>query len=73
MVRLFTSRVRQVTIREKEMYYVLYKPRPVFLLLDSSGKKVLKNTKLNLDLLTYIDVLLMVEKLVRGGICHSIY
>ena len=30
----------------------------------------LKKTKLKLDLLTDIDMLLMVEK---GGICHSIY
>ena len=33
----------------------------------------LQNTKVKLDLLTEIDMLLMVEKCVRGGICHSIY
>ena len=33
----------------------------------------LKKTKLKLDLLTDIDMLLMVEKGMRGGICHSIY
>ena len=33
----------------------------------------LKKTKVKLDLLTDIDVLLMVEKGIRGGICHSIY
>ena len=32
-----------------------------------------KNTKVKLDLLTDIDMLLMVEKVIRGGICHSIY
>ena len=32
-----------------------------------------KNTKVKLDLLTNIDMLLMVEKGVREGICHSIY
>ena len=26
-----------------------------------------------MDLLTDIDVLLMVEKGIRGGICHSVY
>ena len=33
----------------------------------------LKKTKVKLDLLTDIDILLMVEKGNRGGICHSIY
>ena len=32
----------------------------------------LKKTKVKLDLLTDIDMLLMVEKSIRGGICHSI-
>ena len=33
----------------------------------------LKKSKVKLDLLTDIDMLLMVEKGIRGGICHSIY
>ena len=33
----------------------------------------LKKTKVKLDLLTDIDMLLMVEKGIKGGICHSIY
>ena len=33
----------------------------------------LKKTKLKLDLLTDIDMLLMVENGMRAGICHSIY
>ena len=33
----------------------------------------LKKTKVKLDLVTDIDVLLMVEKFIRGGISHSIY
>ena len=33
----------------------------------------LNKTKIKLDLLTDIDMLLMVEKGIRGGICHSIY
>ena len=32
-----------------------------------------KNTKVKLDLLTDIDMLLMVEKSIRGGICNAIY
>ena len=37
--------------------------------MTSSFKKI----KVKLDLLTYIDMILMVGKVVRGGICHSIY
>ena len=33
----------------------------------------LKKTKVKLDLLTDIEMLLMVENGIRGGICHSIY
>ena len=33
----------------------------------------LKKAKVKLDLLTDIDMLLKVEKDIRGGICHSIY
>ena len=32
-----------------------------------------KKTKMKLDLLIDIHILLMVEKSIRGGICHSIY
>ena len=32
-----------------------------------------KKTKVKLDLLTDIDMLLIVEKGIKGGICHSIY
>ena len=38
-----------------------------------AGKAALKKTKVKLDLLTDVDMLLMVEKSIRGGICHSIY
>ena len=34
---------------------------------------LLKKTKVKLDLLTDTDMLLMVEKGIRGGICHAIY
>ena len=36
-------------------------------------KAALKNTKVKLDLLINIDMLLMVEKGIRGEICHSFY
>ena len=44
--------------------------------LSASGlarQAALKRTKVKFDLLTDIDMLLMVEKCIRGGICHSIY
>ena len=37
--------------------------------IESSFKK----TKVKLDLLAGIDMLLMVEKVIKGGICHYIY
>ena len=36
-------------------------------------EEALKKTKVKLDLLSNIDMLIMVEKGIRGGICHSIY
>ena len=36
-------------------------------------QSALKKTKVKFDLLTDIDMFLIVEKGVRGGICHSIY
>ena len=33
----------------------------------------LKKAKIRLELLTYIDTLLMVERGIRGGICHAIH
>ena len=35
--------------------------------------KVLKTTEVKLELLKDIDMSLMAEKSIRGGICHTIY
>ena len=32
-----------------------------------------KKTNVKLELLTYYDILLMVEEGIRGGMCHSIH
>ena len=39
----------------------------------SSFKTFKKKTEGKLELLTDIDILLMVEKGIRGGICHAIH
>ena len=38
-----------------------------------SMANVLKNTEAELELLTDIDMLYMVQKGIRGGICHAIH
>ena len=40
---------------------------------DLAWQAVLKKIKLKLDSSTHIDMLLIVDKSIRGGICHSIY
>ena len=40
---------------------------------ELAWQEALKKTKVKLDLSTDINMLLMVEKGIRGGICHSIY
>ena len=48
-------------------------PQNFFQLLDEYGKQPYKKTKVKLDLFTDPDMILMVEKGIRRGICHSIY
>ena len=40
---------------------------------ELAWQAALKKAKAKLDLLTDIDMLLMVEKGIRGGTCHSVY
>ena len=42
-------------------------------LTSPAWQATLKNTKLKLDLLSDINILLMVKKVIKGGICHAIY
>ena len=45
-------------------------PAKFILALGLSWQTVFKKTKVKLDLLTGIDILLMLEKSIIGGICH---
>ena len=56
------------------MHLKIYELDPTKFLsfLGLAWQAALKKTKGKLDLLTDIDLLLMVEKGIRGGICHSI-
>ena len=59
----------------RNMCFKIYKPASAKFL-SASGwawQATLKKTKVKLELLTDIDMLLMVEKSIRGGIWHSIY
>ena len=38
-----------------------------------ASQACLKKTEVKLELLTDVDMLLMAEKGIRGGICHTIY
>ena len=59
----------------RNMYFEIYELDPAKSL-SAPGlawQAALKKTKVKLNLLTGIDMLLMVEKGTQGGICHSIY
>ena len=59
----------------RNMCLEIYEPDPAKFLSppELAWQAALKKIKVKLDLLTDIDMLLMVEKGIRGGICHSIY
>ena len=57
------------------MFFIIYERDPAKCL-SAPGlawKAALKKTKIKLDLLIDIDMLLMAEKFIRGIICHFIY
>ena len=59
----------------QNMYLERYELDPVHCLSawGLAWQVALKNNKVKSDLLTDIDMLLMVEKCIRYGICHAIY
>ena len=70
-----TSLLADVFENFKNMCLKIYEFDPTHFL-SAPGlawQAALKKTKVKLDLLTDIDMLIMVEKGIRGGICHSIY
>ena len=59
----------------RNMCIKIYKPDPAKFIsaLGLPWQEAFKKTKVTLDLLTNINMLLMVEKGARGGMSHSIY
>ena len=53
----------------------IYQLEPARLLTapELAWKETLKKATVKFNLLTEIDILLMVEKGIKGGICHAIY
>ena len=62
-------------LRTLEICFKIYEldPAKFFSVPGLTNKAALKKAKVKLDLLIDFDMLLMVEKGIRGGICHSIY
>ena len=74
-VQINTLLLSDVFENFRKMCLKIYKLDPAKFLSPPglAWQAALKKTKAKLDLLTYIDMLLMVEKGIKGGICHSIY
>ena len=60
------SRNKYIEINELDPAHFLYAP-------ELAWQACLKKTEVRLELLTDVDMLLMVEKGIIGGICHAIH
>ena len=62
-------------LRTFQICLEIYEPDPAQFLTAPglAWQAALNKTKVKLDFLTDIDMLLMVKKGIRGGICHAIY
>ena len=77
MIRMFSDTLLLADVFEnfRNMCLEIYELDPAKCL-SAPGlawQTTFKKTKVKLDLLTDIDMLLMVGKGIRGGTCHSIY
>ena len=57
----------------RKMFLEIYELDPVKLISGLAWQAGLEKTEVELDLLTDTDILLMVEKGIRGGICNAIH
>ena len=74
-LKTYTLLLADVFETFRKMYLKLYHLDPVKFLSPPglALQAALKKTEVKLELLTDIDMLLMVEKGIRGGICHAIH
>ena len=70
-----TSLLADVFDNFRNMCLKIYEldPAKIHLVLELTWQAALKKYKVKLDFLTDANMLLMVEKGIRGGICHSFY
>ena len=68
-----TSRLVDVFENFRKTCLKIYNLDHVKFLLGLAQQEALKKTEVKLKLLTYIDMLLIVEKGIRGGICQAIH
>ena len=70
-----TSSLADVFEKFRNKYIEIYKFGPSLLSISTaiSISSVFKKSEVELGLLTNIDMLQMVEKGIRGGICHARY
>ena len=68
-----TSRLVDVFENFRKTCLKIYNLDRVKFLLGLAQQEALKKTEVKLKLLTYIDMLLIVEKGIRGGICQAIH
>ena len=66
----------QIYLKTLEINVLKYTNLILLIFLSAPGlawQACLKKTRVELELLTDINMLLMVKKAIRGGICHAIY
>ena len=68
-----TSRLVDIFENFRKTCLKIYNLDRVKFLLGLAQQEALKKTEVKLKLLTYIDMLLIVEKGIRGGICQAIH